>query len=249
MMALGARVAEFLGTFGQLEALLGRLDDAPTWYEATTTRAANPYQGEGPKTIAYELVAQLDGVPPDWVVVPVGGGGTLFGIWRGFRELQRLGHLSHLPRFAGVQPARFNTLEVALRRGLITQPELDGIRMDERVETVARNLKHGAPPDGAEALRAIRESRGTAMSVTDSDALAWQARLASAEGLFCEPSSATTAAAVDALVRARVIRRSDTVIGLITGSGFRELGALGPAELHQLPAEAVLRDLDRILPL
>lgn len=245
--ALGAHVAEFAGTFVQLEELLAALDGIPTWYEATTKRAANPYQSEAPKTIAYEVVGQLGG-SPDWVVVPVGGGGTLFGIWRGFDDLRRLRQITRVPGIIGVQPAQFNTLEVALRRGLATQRDLDTIRMDERVETVARNLKHGAPPDGADALRAIRDSGGTAMSVTDAEALEWQARLAAEEGIFCEPSSATAAAAVRVLVRSGVIRSTDTVVSIITGSGFRELGTLRPT-VSQLSAGAGPGDLDRILPL
>jgi threonine synthase len=85
MQALGARVVEIAGTFRDIERLLERLRDTE-WYDATTKRAANPYQMEAPKTIAYELLGDI-GRAPERVVVPVGGGATLHGIWRGFEDL------------------------------------------------------------------------------------------------------------------------------------------------------------------
>jgi threonine synthase len=248
MAAFGARIGVVKGTFVQIERLLDALAGHPGWYEATTKRAANPYQAEAPKTIAYEVVAQLGRVP-DWVVVPVGGGGTLHGIWRGFRDLQRLGGADRLPRLVGVQPASFNTLEVALARGLRTEAELETIAMDERVETIARNLKHGVPPDGADALAAIRASGGLAVSVTDAEALGWQRRLATEEGLFCEPSSATAAAAAAALGHRGAIGPTDTVVCVITGSGFREVGTLAPAAGTPVDPDGGAEALDRILPL
>jgi threonine synthase len=227
MTILGARVVEVQGTFAQIECLLDTLEGDPSWYDATTKRIANPFQAEAPKTIAYEIVDQLGGVP-DWLVVPVGGGGTLVGIWRGFQDLARAGRIARLPRLAGVQPAQFNTLERALQQGLVTWSELEAIAMDESVETIQRNLKHGIPPDAPDALRALRESKGLAMSVTDDTARRAQARLGSQEGIFSEPSAAAGVAALEALTRAGRLSPSDTVVCLITGSGFREVGGLPP---------------------
>ena len=248
MAALGARIVEMEGTFVHIEHLLQSLEDDPTWYDATTKRPANPFQAEGPKTIAYEVVGQL-GRAPDWVVVPVGGGATLFGVWRGFLDLLHLGRISRIPRLVAVQPARFNTLEVALARGLRTHAELESIAMDERVETIARNLKHGLPPDGADALRAVRESGGTALSVTDEEALTWQRRLGAEEGIFCEPSSAVVAPAVAALVGSGLVRSADTVVAVVTGSGLREVGALTSTARATVRPDAGPAALDRILPL
>lgn len=247
MQVLGARIVEMQGTFVQIERLLHALEGIPTWYDVTTKRAANSFQAEAPKVIAYEVVAQL-GRAPDWVVVPVGGGATLFGIWRGFHDLRALRRIPQVPRMVAVQPARFNTLEVALQSGLTTQADLESIAMDESVETVSRNLKHGVPPDGADALRAVRESGGTALSVIDEDALAWQQRLGAEEGVFCEPSSAVAGAAAATLVKAGTVRSTETVVAVITGSGLREVGSLPVPSLIRLRPDAVPADLDRILP-
>ena len=87
---LGAHLVELQGTFVQIERLLDTLEHDPSWDDVTTTRVANPFQAEAPKTIAYEIVGHLGRVP-DWLVVPVGGGATIFGIWRGFQDSLQTG--------------------------------------------------------------------------------------------------------------------------------------------------------------
>jgi threonine synthase len=245
MQALGAAVVEVQGTFRDIERLLDRLRGT-SWYDATTKRVANPYQMEAPKTIAYEIVDEL-GRAPDWIVVPVGGGATLHGIWQGFEDLRQLGRIVQIPQLAAVQPARFNTLEVALAQELVTQTELEGIAVDERIETVARNLKHGVPPDGADALLAVRRSGGTALSVEDGEVRAWQKRLGVREGIFCEPSSAVAPAALAGLLENGHISDDDVVVVVISGSGFREIGVLPSEPMTKLGADALAEDLDHAL--
>jgi len=120
--------------------------------------------------------------------------------------------------------------------------------MDETVDTVLRNLKHGIPPDAPDALRALRDSGGLATAVTDEAACLAQARIGREEGIVCEPSAAAGAAAVEALTRAGRIAPSDTVVCLLTGSGFRETGSLPPAAPVKLDPDAAPADLDRLLP-
>ncbi len=247
MAILGAQLVEVQGTFVHIERLLDALEGDPTWYDATTKRVANPFQAEAPKTIAYEVVAQLGDVP-DWVVVPVGGGASLFGIWRGFQDLARAGRIPRLPRLAGVQPARFNTLEIALAQDLHTSSELAAIARDESVDTVLRNLKHGIPPDAEDALHALRESGGLANSVSDEEACLAQRRLGREEGILCEPSAAAGVAAIEALTPAGRLDPSETVVCILTGSGLREIGSLPPVTPVPLTPAAGLGALDRMLP-
>lgn len=245
MLAFGATVAAVEATFEAIEHLLRALDDS--WYQASTIAALSPYQAEGPKTIAYEVVAQLGHVP-DWVVVPVGGGGTLAGIWRGFQDLHRIGRIDRLPRLASIQTRSFNALEIGLARNLSTMDALAEIAGDEAVDTIARNLKHGVPPDALAALAALRESDGVAISVDEDAIRRWHLRLAAEEGIFAEPSCAAAPAGIDALVAAGRIRDGDSVVALITGSGLREPGALPPARPVPLPATTTPADLDRLVP-
>jgi threonine synthase len=246
MMALGAGVVALDATFAAIERLLAALDDS--WYQASTIAGVNPWQAGGAKTIAYEIAAAL-GRAPDWVVVPVGGGGTLAGIGRGFAELVEFGRIERAPRLVAVQSATFNALEIAMARGLTTIDELAAIAADERLETTARNLKHGVPPDALVALEALRDSAGLAVSVPENEIRRWHLKMAAEEGIFCEPSSAVAGAAIERLVAEGVIGRDDLVVGVVTGSGFREIGALGEREPVALPATATPADLDRLVPL
>ncbi len=224
MMAFGARVVTVDGTFEDVMRILDRLDRSE-WYETSTILARNVYQGEGPKTIAYEIHQQL-GQVPDWIVVPVGGGGTLAGIWKGFSELKAQGLIDRTPRLAAVQARAFNFFERVGNVATLDEAELRHLVPDERQHTIARNLKHGFPPDGHHAYRAVRQSNGLFLSVSDDEALVWQLRIARKDGIFCEPSSAVVAAALARLAESGTIKPSDKVVGILTGAGYRELGAL-----------------------
>jgi threonine synthase len=232
----GARVFESTGTFEDALRLVSALTsrgDAPPIYLTSTYRRGNPYQAEGPRTIGFEIAAQLaaagEGPAPQWLVVPTGGGGTAAAIWRAYQELREWGVIpvgGRLPRIATVQPAAYNALEVALARGLDREDELYALGISEETPTVQAKLQHGVPPDALYALAAVRESGGAATSVTDEAALAAQRRLAATEGVFAEPSAAAALAGVERLVRTGAISPDDVVVALVTGSGFRELGGV-----------------------
>ena len=246
MQGLGARIIEIDGTFTDIERLLDEVSREGDWFDATTKRSSNPFHVEGPKTIAYEIVEVLNDVP-DWIIVPVGGGATLFGIWRGIQDLLAMRRIERLPRLVAVQPASFNTLQRALQHEARTFADLTALGLDETVETVMRNLKHGVPPDGVDALVALRESGGLTICVTDAEALEWQRRLGADEGILAEPSAAAAAAGIDKLVRDKHIGQSDRVVGIVTGSGLREIASFGTLSVARLAAGASAFDLDQLL--
>jgi threonine synthase len=228
MLAFGAQVVLAEATFEEIEQTLARLDPA-RWYQASTIQRRNCYQSEGPKTIAYEIVLQ-HGQAPDWIVVPIGGGGTLFGIWKGFDELRRAGLIERVPRFLGVQARAFNFLERIGIRSTIDEALVADLIPDERATTIARNLKHGFPPDAHSAMRALHASGGRIVSVSDEEALAAQRLLAAGDGLFCEPSSAVTQVAIAHALERGWIARDESAVGILTGSGFREPSVLSELE-------------------
>ncbi len=244
MECFGAVVIEVPGPFKETARILDLLESDPSWYLASTNRRTNPYQAEGVRTIAFEILNQL-GRAPDWLVVPVGGGGTLSGIYRGFRDLRGLGMIDSVPRFAAVQPAGWNTVEQALARGLRGEAALAVIPIDTSRDTVMNNLKSGLRSDIADVIAAVEATNGTALAVPDEDALAWQARLAATEGIFSEPSGAAAAAAVASLVGRGVVKGSETVVAVITGSGFRQLGVLPESRRITLSANAAPDALER----
>jgi threonine synthase len=265
----GAAIFEAPGTFERALHVIEAIAAEHPLYVTSTYRRGNPYQAEGARTIGFEIAAQLAAAGPaprtgggagaprplgpvaepgtpaaDWIVVPTGGGGTVAGIWRAYQEGRTAGVFAGmtLPRMAAVQPAAYNALEITLERGLRTASELYALGLSEETPTVQAKLQHGVPPDAVYALAALRESGGTAVSVTDAQALAAQRRLAAREGLFAEPSAAAALAGVERLVTAGTIRPDETVVAVVTGSGFRETGALatlaGYVPVPRLPLRA-----------
>lgn len=227
----GARIFEAPGTFEDAIQFLTAVGAESPLYMTSTYRRGNPYQAEGTKTIGLELAQQMAAAGgADWIVVPTGGGGTVAAIWRAYQELQQSGALAalggRLPRLATVQPAAYRALEIAMEQELDTMEALYALGISEEVPTVLAKLQHGVPPDAIYALAALRESGGAAVSVTDTDALAAQQRLASTEGIFAEPSAAAALAGIDWLLASGAIQAGDRVVALITGSGFREVHSM-----------------------
>lgn len=210
-------------------------------YDASTTRLSNPMQAEAPKTIAWEIVDDL-GVAPDWVLVPTGGGGTLGGLYRGFRELLDKGAIDRLPRLVAVVPKGYDALRRALAEGVDDQAAFDALPYDDLAETVLTKLSHAHPPDGMEALEAIRITGGRVLVCDDASAIAAVRRIGAADGLYVEPSSSVACVAMDELWREGAIRRGETVVALACGSGFRETFVLQSA-MHLEATRCSLKDI------
>jgi threonine synthase len=179
-------------------------------------------------------------------VVPIGGGGTLASIWRAFRDLREMGVADQLPKLVGVQPERYNGLEIAMQRGLASADELRAIPFDDVPPTVLVKLAHTFSHDGEEALAAVRESGGTVVSVSDADAFAAQRRIGEVEGLYAEPSSTVALTAIERLREEGMIRPGDVVTGILTGSGHRETHVLASRDAFAPERITMLNGLDRI---
>jgi threonine synthase len=193
------------------------------WYLVSTAAIYNPFTLEGAKTIAYEIAEETDFKLPDWVVAPVGGGGLIGSLWRGFKDLQELGRVHQLPRLAGVQASGCAPFVEAIARGRTPKQALE--ERWPRIDTIAGAIADDVVFDAHVALPAVRESGGAAVAVGDEEALEMEAELASSEGLFVEPAAATTLAAVRMLVAQGRIAPGDRVVCILTGSGLKDLGA------------------------
>ena len=241
----GAQVLRVDGSFEELMEIIAIARTEFGYYETTTYRKANPYQAEGPKTIAYEIAEEF-GTSPDVVLVPIGGGGTLAGIWRGFTELAGLGLVKRLPRMVGIQNVYFNALALALERDLHTDEEVAALKLDASISVVTKNLKHALPPDTEDALRALRESGGQVVTITDDEALAAQRELAQADGIFAEPSSSVGLVAVRRLVERGALTSDEIAVAVVTGSGLREMDTVAQHHHPAIPRLAVGQALDRL---
>jgi len=207
------------------------------WLMLITARSFSPQSMEGAKTIAYEICQQLKGDVPDVVYVPVGGGGLLSCIWKGFREWRAAGFIDRLPRMVAIQPAGCDPVAQAWREDREIEP------LDDCTSAVS-GIILTAPPDGDLVLNDLRESEGWAVTIADEITYQAQAELANREGLFVEPAAAITWAAVKADLAAGRLTGAEKVVCVLTGIGFKDSKAVQRmAENVSVP----LVDVDEIM--
>ena len=214
------------------------------WRLLSTAGLFNPYQVEGSKTIAYELCEQAEPLP-DWIIVPVGGGGLLGGLWRGFEDLKTLGRIRKTPALVGVQASACTPLVDAIEKN---RTPADVIANPASVEdTVAGAIADDILFDAYTALPAIRQTGGMALSVTDEEMLAAEQLLAEKAGIFAEPASASTVAALKKMRESNLIDSGQSVCCVITGSGLKDMASasgLVEAPVDIEPMEEAFLDLN-----
>jgi threonine synthase len=219
--AYGARICRIKSTSSSLiMELVVKASKLKGWCHLSTAGCFNPFSVEGSKTIAYELYEQYRGNLPDWILVPVGGGGLLGGLWRGFLDLQVLGLAPFLPRLAGVQAAGCAPLVRALEKNL--DPDTAMTERWKEPCTIAGGIADDVLFDAHRVLPAIRDSGGTAVAVTDQSILEAMQLLAVKGGIFAEPSGAASLAGLISLRKAGVIGKQERVCCLVTGTGLKD---------------------------
>jgi threonine synthase len=169
---------------------------------------------EGTKTLGYELWEQLGFRPPDAIITPTGAGSTLLGSWRAFQELAEIEPGTAMPRLFAAQSELCAPLAAALKHN---EREPKGV---EAGPTVAEGIKIGRPIRGRELLRALRQSNGGAVAVSDAEILVAQERL-SHQGIFVEPTGAVAYAASLRLLARGVLEPTQRVCVILTGSGLK----------------------------
>lgn len=175
---------------------------------------SHPAGIEGYKTIAYEIVDQSAGHVPDWCVLPVCYGDALAGVSTGFRELYEAGRIARLPRLVAAEV--HGSLTAALESGLDRIEE-----QDAHFETVALSI--GTTRSTYQALKAIRDTRGRAVSVSNDALFDMQRVLAAREGIFAELASVAPFVAIGRLRQEGLIQRDDRVVAIVTASGLKDL--------------------------
>ncbi|GAB4561831.1 MAG: threonine synthase [Anaerolineae bacterium] len=217
LVAYGARVLLVRGNYDVAFELCLKVAHTFGWYCRNT--GYNPYTAEGKKTAALELAEQMGWRVPDWVVVPVGDGNIITGVHRGFQDLYHLGWIDRLPRLLGVQATGAAAVVEAWSAGL------DAPRAVQ-ASTVADSIASDLPRDGRRALRAVRETGGACVAVTDDEILAAIPQLASGCGVFAEPAAAATLAGLRRALRDGVIEADAEVALLVTGNGLKDVDSL-----------------------
>lgn len=214
VMIHGAKIFQVAGDFDMaMRAVVALTDRRKGFY---LMNSLNPFRLEGQKTLAYEVCDQLDGEAPDTVVLPIGNGGNISAIWKGFSEFQELGVTKTRPRMIGIQAKRAAPIANAVKR------KHDSIQPVVNPQTIASAIRIGSPVNWNKVLQAIKESHGTAETVSDREILAAQRDLASKEGIFVEPASAASIAGLRKNRESGRIDRSDLVVCVTTGHGLKD---------------------------
>ena len=188
------------------------------FYPSPSFGPFNPYQIEGPKTIAFEIVEQLDWKVPDWVFVPVGAASLLTGVWKGFRDYLELGLIDRYPKLFAVQSTGNPPFVRAFKEG----QDPHHIRPWDKPHTIAWGLEDPYPWDGDAGLHALRVTNGDAEEVSDELIMKAMSMLARYEGIFAEPSGAAGLAGLIKALEDGRVDRSDDIVVLVTGHGLKD---------------------------
>ncbi len=223
--AYGAKAFKIRGTRGDAYKAANYAKRRFGWYYCGFQ--TNPFAIEGPKTIAFEILEQLDWAAPDWIVFPVGTGSGLLGIYKGLWEMKGLGLIERFPALACVQPEGCCPIAGALKGGS------DEIKPIERPETIAEGLMIGAPLNGQRVIKAVKDTGGVGEIASDAEILRAGAELASLEGLFVEPSAAASLAGARKLVEEGTVDSDDVIVCVLTGSGLKTKTPYG--DLSKIP--------------
>ena len=190
------------------------------WYDVSTLK--EPYRIEGKKTMAYELAEQLGWTWPDWIIYPTGGGTGMVGMWKAIDELERIGWVApgRRPHMVSAQAEGCAPIVTAFERGL------DKADPWEHAETIADGLRVPRAIGDFLVLRALRESHGAAVAVSDANMVHNMRELGRLEGVSAAPESGAALGALRVLLEAGTITSTDTVVLFNTGGALKYLDVL-----------------------
>ena len=213
LLIFGANVISVRGDYRQTFELSKAAIDKWGFYNRNA--GINPILTEGKKTVALEIAEQLNWEPTDWVAVSVGDGCTIGGVYNGFHDLLEMGIIDRIPKILGVQSTGCCPFVDAAKynRDLVPTPE----------NTLADSIAVGVPRNPKKAQRAVANSGGSWIAVTDDEILAAMRLLGRTEGVFGEPAGVTATAGVKRAVEEGIIRPDETVTVISTGSGLKDV--------------------------
>ena len=213
----GARVLEIEGNFDSCMRLIRELSENGSLY---LVNSINPFRIEGQKTVAFELAEQFNWEVPDHLVVPGGNLGNSSAFGKGFRELLELGLIQKMPRISVVQAvgaAPFAKFFKAYHNDSANLNFAD----EPHPATLASAIKIGAPVSWKKALRAVAETNGLVLTVTEQE-IADAKAVIGRDGIGCEPASATTVAGIRKMRFEGFIKPGEHVVAILTGHVLKD---------------------------
>jgi threonine synthase len=209
----GAKVLEIEGNFDVCMNVIRELSEDGAVY---LVNSINPFRIEGQKTVAFELAEQLEWRVPDHLVLPGGNLGNSSAFGKGFRELLQSGLIERMPRITVVQAAGASPFA-----RFYADADHSSFVNDEHPKTLASAIKIGAPVSWPKAWRAVTETGGSVITVTEQE-IADAKAVIGRDGIGCEPASATTVAGIQKLAAGGVINETDTVVAVLTGHVLKD---------------------------
>jgi threonine synthase len=220
IVAYGAELRLVDGLISDAGKLVGELKEKNGWFDVSTLK--EPYRVEGKKTMGFELAEQFDWTLPDAIIFPTGGGTGVIGMWKAFAELETLGWISDKkPKIFVVQSSGCAPLVRAF------EEQKDESSFWQSASTIASGLC--VPKGFADRLilRAIRESNGGAVAVTDDEIMRTVRVAAQKEGVLVCPEGGATLAALKHLKDKNLISEEGTVVVFNTGSALKYMHLFG----------------------
>ncbi len=217
--AYGAQVYLVDGLINDCGKIVRENTAAKGWFDVSTLR--EPYRAEGKKTMGYELAEQLGWTVPDVIVYPTGGGTGIVGMWKAFAELEEMGFIGPArPKMVCVQAEGCAPIVRAFEAGERHAPLWEG------AHTLAPGIRVPVAIGDYLILDAIRESGGTALTVTDAEMVAAMREVAQSDGLFASPEAAATFVATRKLVERGYLHGDERVVAFSTGAGLKHIDLL-----------------------
>jgi threonine synthase len=216
--AYGAKVTLVNGLISDCGRIVAERSPREGWFDISTLK--EPYRIEGKKTMGYDLAEQHRWELPDAIFYPTGGGVGLIGMWKAFGEMEALGWVgSRRPKMIAVQAEGCQPVVRAFNEGAERSRFWDG------AATVASGLRVPKPLGDHLTLKAVRESGGTAVAVSDAELLDAGIQLATEEGIFISPEGAACVVGAEKLLRDGFLKSNDKIVIYNTGSGLKYLEA------------------------
>ena len=212
--AFGAKVIKLDGLISDCGKYVAERKDHEGWYDVSTLK--EPYRVEGKKTMGYELWEQFGAKLPGVILYPTGGGVGLIGMCKAFDEMQEMGWIgAERPRMVAVQAEGCAPIVKAW------EAHRDKADFFPNAATMASGLRVPGPLGDLLILRMLKQTQGTALTVTDDEMLQAGKELASQEGIFAAPEGAATVSAARKLASSGWIKPEETVVLFNTGTGYK----------------------------
>ncbi|MDN5289435.1 MAG: threonine synthase [Mucilaginibacter sp.] len=212
----GADLVEIDGNISDCGKLVNEHAQLNNWFQVSTLK--EPYRLEGKKTMGFEIAEQFNWQLPDVIFYPTGGGTGLIGIWKAFDELEQLGWIgSKRPRMVAVQSKSCDGIVKAFHAGQYVSEFADG------GFTIANGLRVPKPYADKVILKVLRESRGTAITISDEEMSVALKEIARHEGMLIAPEGAALWQAFKKLKHTGWIKPEEKVLLINTGNGYKYL--------------------------